>query len=85
MYIRHFWIAEKRNQTSWLQKIGALVPIILFPMGIVAYIIYLGYTKGNPFIFQVEEASNWHRHFDWIWMTGGYIVELLFSLSIIFV
>jgi len=79
MYIRHFWVAKKRDQTGWLQKIGALVPIILFPMGIVAYIIYLGYTKGNPFIFQVEEASNWHRHFDWIWMTGGSIVQRLLS------
>ena len=79
MYIRHFWVAEKRDQTGWLQKIGALVPIILFPMGIVAYIIYLGYAKGNPFIFQVEEASKWHRHFDWIWMTGGSIVQHLLS------
>lgn len=77
MYVRHFWVAEKRDQTRWFQKIGALVPIILFPLGIVAYIIYLGYAKGNPFIFQVEEASNWHRHFDWIWMTGGYIVQRL--------
>ncbi|HWZ19054.1 MAG TPA: hypothetical protein VNW73_09685 [Ktedonobacteraceae bacterium] len=83
MYVRHFWVAEKRDQTSWLQKIAALVPITLFPMGIVAYIIYLGYTKGNPFIFQVEEASNWHRHFDWIWMTGGYIVELLFAYPLL--
>ena len=79
MYLRRFWVAEKRGQTSWPQKIGALVPIVLFPLGIVAYIIYLGYTKGNPFIFQVEEASNWHRHFDWIWMTIGYSVKLLFT------
>jgi hypothetical protein len=79
MYVRHFWIAEKRDQTRWLQKIGALVPIILFPMGIVAYIIYLGYTIGNPFIFQVEEASHFHRHFTWIWMTSGYIVKLLLT------
>lgn len=79
MYVRHFWVAEKRDQTRWFQKIGALFPIILFPMAIVAYIIYLGYTKGNPFIFQVEEASNWHRHFDWLWMTGGNIVKLLLT------
>jgi hypothetical protein len=82
MYVRHFWVAEKRDQTRWLQKIGALVPIILFPMGIVAYMIYLGYTTGNPFIFQVEEASNWHRHFEWIWMTGGYIIKLLLTYSL---
>ena len=83
MYVRHFWVAEKHDQTRWLPKIGTLVPIILFPMGIVAYLLYLGYTKGNPFIFQVEEASNWHRNFDWIWMTGGYIVELLFTYPLL--
>ena len=28
MYVRHFWIDEKHDQTRWLQKIGTLVPII---------------------------------------------------------
>lgn len=41
--------------------------------------IYLGYTKGNPFIFQYEETSHWHRNFTWIWMTIRYIVKLLFT------
>ncbi len=81
MYIRHFWISEKRNQNGWFQKINALVPIILFPMGILAYMIYLGYTKGNPFIFQLEEVSHWNRHFVWLWMTGGYMVKLLLDGS----
>jgi Gpi18-like mannosyltransferase len=77
LYIRHFWVSEKRDQSRWLQKINALVPIILFPLGIVVYMIYLGYTKGNPFIFQSAEATYFHRHFEWIWMTFGYIVKLL--------
>ena len=81
MYIRHFWISEQRNQHGWFQKINALVPIILFPMGILAYMIYLGYTKGNPFIFQLEEVSHWNRHFVWLWMTGGHIVKLLLDSS----
>jgi hypothetical protein len=77
MYIRHFWVSEKREQRRWLQKINALAPIILLPLGIVAYMIYLGYTKGNPFIFQSAETSYFHRHFAWLWMTFGYIVKLL--------
>ena len=77
LYIRHFWISENRDQSGWLQKINALAPIILFPMGILVYIFYLCYTKGNPLIFQYEEASHWHRQFVWIWMTAGYIVKLL--------
>ncbi|HYX48453.1 MAG TPA: hypothetical protein VE843_01830, partial [Ktedonobacteraceae bacterium] len=83
MYVHHFWVGEKRDLTGWFQKIGALVPIILFPLGIVAYVVYLGYTKGNPLIFIVEEASNWHRHFDWIWMTAGYTIQLLFSYPLL--
>jgi hypothetical protein len=79
IYVRNFWISGKRDQSTWLQKINALAPIILFPLGIVVYMIYLGYTKGNPFIFQFEEASHWHRHFVWIWMTFGYIVKLLLN------
>lgn len=79
MYVHHFWVPEKRDQKGWLQRINALAPIILFPMGIVVYMIYLGYTKGNPFIFQYEETSHWHRNFAWIWMTIDYIVKLLFT------
>jgi len=79
MYIRHFWVSQKRDQRKWIQKINALAPIILLPLGIVAYMIYLGYTKGNPFIFQSAEASHFHRHFAWLWMTFGYIVKLLLN------
>ncbi len=79
MYVHHFWVPEKRDQKGWLQRINALAPIILFPMGIVVYMIYLGYTKGNPFIFQYEETSHWHRNFAWIWMTIDYIVKLIFT------
>jgi hypothetical protein len=79
LYIRHFWVPEKRNQKGWFQKINALVPLMLFPMGIVAYMVYLGYTKGNPLIFQFEETSHWERHFAWIWMTGVYVVKLLLN------
>ena len=79
MYVHHFWISEKRDQKKWFQKLNALAPIILFPMGIVVYMIYLGYLKGDPFIFQFEETSHWHRHFAWIWMTIGYIIKLLLT------
>ena len=82
MYVRHFWVAEKRDQKSWFQKINALAPIILFPLGILAYMMYLGYLKGNPFIFQFEETSYWNRHFVWIWITFGHIVKLFFINSL---
>ena len=79
MYVRQFWLPVKRDQYSWLQKVNALAPILLFPAGILAYMIYLGYTKGNPFIVQFEEATQWHRHFAWIWITYSHTVKLLFT------
>ena len=79
MYVRQFWLPTKRDQYSWLEKVNALAPILLFPAAILAYMIYLGYTKGNPFIVQFEEATNWHRHFAWIWITFGQTVKLLFT------
>jgi hypothetical protein len=82
MYVRQFWLPVKRDQYSWLQKVNALAPILLFPAGIVAYTIYLGYTKGNPLLVQYEEAAHWHRHFDWIWITYAYSVKLLFTLPL---
>ena len=82
LYVHHFWLHEKRGQKGWLQKLNALAPIILFPMGILMYMIYLGYTKGNPFIFQYEETFYWHRNFAWIWMTMGYMVKLLLDGSL---
>src|SRR5437764_1264541 len=69
MYIRYFWIAVEHHQHSWLQKINALAPIVLMPAGIVAYMLYLGYTKGNLFILSNAEATDWGRNFEWIWNT----------------
>ena len=82
MYVRQFWLPTKRDQHSWLEKVNALAPILLFPAGILAYMIYLGYTKGNPFIVQFEEATHWHRHFAWIWITFGHTVKPLFTDSL---
>jgi Gpi18-like mannosyltransferase len=79
MYIRHFWIAGQRNQHRWLQKINALAPIVLMPAASLAYMIYLAYTKSNPFIIQIEEATYWHRHFTWIWVTYGRTITVLYT------
>lgn len=56
MYIRHFWIPAERNKHSCLQKVNALAPLVLIPAAALVYMIYLDYTKGNPFIIQYEEA-----------------------------
>jgi Gpi18-like mannosyltransferase len=79
MYIRHFWVPGERNQHSWLKKANALAPIVLIPTAVLAYMFYLGYTKGNPFIIQSEEATYWSRYFAWIWITYGRTIKILFT------
>ena len=69
MYIRHFWLPDRRNQSGLLQKLNALVPVLLIPAALLVYLAYLGYTKGNPFLLQSEEVSYWHRHFGLLWDT----------------
>ena len=69
MYIRQFWLPDKRNQSHLLQKLNAFLPIALIPAAIVAYSIYLYYTKGNPFIYQLVEAHYWGRQFTPLWST----------------
>jgi Gpi18-like mannosyltransferase len=69
MYIRHFWLPDKRNQSTLLKKLIALIPGGLIPAAVLAYEAYLGYTKGNPFLVQSAEENHWGRRFSLIWNT----------------
>lgn len=82
MYIRHFWLPVEHHQHSWLQKINALAPIVLIPTGIVAYMLYLGYTTGNVLIFSNAEATYWGRHFGWIWNTYVFVFKVLHTMPL---
>lgn len=56
------------NRYGWLLKLTTLAPVVLIPAGVLAYMIYLYYTKGNPLIFMSEEVNYvWHRHFTFPW------------------
>ena len=81
LYIQHFWTPGQRASHSWWQKINALLPIALIPMGIVAYMIFLYYTKGNPLLFASQEASfGWHRHLSLPWAGIFSDIGSLFSV-----
>lgn len=63
VYIQRFWLPRERDQSSWLQKLNALAPILLIPAAVLVHMLYLGYTKGDPLIFISQETTyNWHRH-----------------------
>ncbi len=79
VYMQHFWLTPEREHYSMFQKLNALIPIMLLPAGIVVYMFYLYYTKGDPFIFQTERAIAWQRHFSLPWNTLGMMVETMFA------
>jgi hypothetical protein len=84
VYIQHYWLIPERKHYTLFHKLNALIPIVLLPAGIVVYMLYLYYTKGDPFIFQTEQAIVWQRQFSLPWNTLGMMVEAMFiSPSII--
>jgi hypothetical protein len=78
MYIRHFWLRDKRDQYNLLQKLSAIIPMALIPAAILVYAIYLGYAKGNPLIFQSVESHFWGRQFTPLWSTFAIPIQRIF-------
>jgi len=79
MYIQRFWTASERTKHTRQQKLNAFVPIVLIPAGVLAYMLYLYYTKGDPFIFKIEEEAIWYRHFALPWQTFSMVMEASFN------
>src|SRR5207245_24104 len=71
--------SSERDRSHWLQKLYALAPILLIPAGLLTYLLYLYYTKGNPFIIQSEEKAIWQRHFSLPWDTAHLVIQALFT------
>jgi Mannosyltransferase (PIG-V) len=81
LYIRRFWVPSKRLKFSWKEKLNALSPIVLIPAGVVAYLVYLYFAKGDPFIFGAAEKYFWHRHYSPPWATLYLIWRAFFSAT----
>jgi hypothetical protein len=79
MYVQRFWRQREQDQKGWLYKLSALAPVILIPAGIVAYMLYLGYTKGNPLLLISAENNGWHRHFSLPWNGIGAAIGIIFT------
>ena len=59
--LQRFWLRD-REQTNWWQKLRACFPLLLIPLGVVVFMLYLWITKGAPLLFSIQEAQFWHRH-----------------------
>jgi len=81
IYLQRFWMPSELNRHSWREKLNAFVPILLLPLGLVIYMLYLYYTKGDPFILSSQEAT-WQRHFSLPWDTVALIIRTLLVPSV---
>lgn len=61
VYVRRFWWGAQVSKSTWRARLNALAPIVLIPLGLLIYMFYLDLTKGNPLIFQIQEATIWDR------------------------
>jgi Gpi18-like mannosyltransferase len=59
--LQRFWLRD-REQINWRQKLCACLPLLLIPLGVVVFMLYLWITKGSPLLFSIQEAQFWHRH-----------------------
>jgi Gpi18-like mannosyltransferase len=83
LYIKRFWLPGESTPHPWWQRINALLPIALIPLGIVAYMIFLYITKGNPLLFASQEVNfGWHRHLSLPWAGIFSDIGSLFSFHV---
>lgn len=68
-----FFIADYVLSKDW-KKWKKLIPVIIAPVGILAYMLYLWRTFGNPFQFIVAQAG-WGR------LTGNIVKNLVTSFT----
>jgi len=80
--IQRFWVPSQYHQSSLWKKLNALFPLVLLPVAVVLYMVYLGYTKGNPFLVQFYEWNYWHRHFVLLWHPFIAALKTLFKVPI---
>ena len=46
--LQRYWLGTQFHKTSWWQKLHALAPVLLVPLGLVTYMAYLAATKVFP-------------------------------------
>jgi hypothetical protein len=58
--IQRFW--SQGQHKNWRDILCSFLPLILIPLGVGAFMVYLWITKGDPLAFSTQEATFWHRH-----------------------
>jgi hypothetical protein len=74
---QHFWPYRTMLRSHWLSILNAVLSMALVPLGTGTYMIYLAVTKGNPFLFSVQEATYWHRKLSLPWLGMGETISIV--------
>lgn len=61
LYIQRFWPQWRERVFPWRTMIRGALPVVIIPLGLGVYMLYLYHTWHDPFIFQTAEAA-WNRH-----------------------
>ncbi|MBX5448464.1 mannosyltransferase family protein [Thermogemmatispora sp.] len=63
----------------WLRRLLAILPAFLIPATVAAYMLYLGWRFGDPFVYSRMERTVWGRQFEWPWVAFGPALGALLS------
>lgn len=73
-----FFLCDYLFSKDW-SKWKKLIPVIVAPLGVLAYMLYLHYSFGNPFEFIIAQQQYWGR------LHGNVITNLISSFRPVYV
>jgi len=81
LYIQHFWLNSQISWQSIARRLVTYLPVILIPLGLILYMTYLYFDKGNPWLFTIEESAVWGRHLTFLPVTIIISIQAFFKES----
>jgi hypothetical protein len=79
--VQRFWPYRTSLHVHWRLLLNATLPLLLIPLGLLLYMIYLYIVMGDPLAFSHWEAATWGRHLTLPWMGITNDLHYLFSLT----
>ncbi len=70
---------ERASFPRWWSLLLRLAPVLLIPVALGIYMLYLWSTKGDPLAFSSQEAAVWNRHLSLPWQGIVASLQLMFD------
>jgi hypothetical protein len=82
IYIRHFFFRHSFSSTNGREKLLAIFPLTLIPLGLGIYMLYLWKVFHNPFIFSTSQTLYWGRlPLTFPFVTISYVIRAILKPS----